>query len=537
MSEETSQVDAADLDVWAFSESGPWCLTPSEIRWSTGLQTLREDVQAEVPKLIRKRFAPPLGRVLRVGIRVGSSLLAWKLRESGSQTALAALSRRLREAFEDLGPAYIKAGQIVSSGRGIYPDELVEEFRRCRDQVPAAPFDVVKQIVEEELGRPLEQVFSSFDRDCVASASIAQVHAATLISGEEVVVKVQRLGVYEQVRLDIAAMAWMARRLIGRIPVATLANPLVLVEVFAETILEELDFRLEAENMLDVARGIHDAGQTMIIVPRPHPEFVTRRMLVMERMHGYAYDDIEEIKRAGIDTEKVVRSMMTSFLEGAMIYGVFHGDLHGGNLFIMDDGRVALMDFGITGRLNEKQRNAFLRALMSGSVNDIKGQLEAFRDLGAFDEDIDIDELIEILRIEERIRAPRDLSKLSTDQLLSDVRGTVKDLMGMGAKLPKSLMLYIKNMIFFDSAMAELAPDMNMLHALAGIYRHFAAHHGETIATLIGFDASRSDRELSSAQVVLAARGDEVGPTHRQLRDERKEMMKKMAARRHPKPT
>lgn len=527
-----SEAPDSDLDIWAFKEAGPWCLDASKIGWCHGLEQLRETVLAEVPTIIRKRFAPPIRRVLRVAVSVGTTLLAWKLRESRSENSMAALSRRLRESFEELGPAYIKVGQIISSGRGLYPDELVEEFKRCRDQVTPEPFEAVKQIVEEELGRPLDEVFSFFDRDCVAAASIAQVHAATLVTGEQVVVKVQRPDVYERIRLDIAAMAWMARRLIGRIPVATLANPLALVEVFAETILEELDFRLEAQNMLDVGKGIHDAGQSAVIVPRPHPELVTRRMLVMERLYGYSYDDVEAIKRAGIDTEQVVRSMMISFLEGAMIFGVFHGDLHGGNLFIMEDGRVALLDFGITGRLKEKQRSAFLRAMMSGSVSDLRGQLAAFRDLGAFDEDIDLDELMQILKIEERTKSPTDRSKVSPEQLLSDMRETMKELMGVGAKLPKSLMLYIKNMIFFDSAMEELAPDMNMLNELAGIYGHFAERHGAAIAAQIGFDASKSKIDLSSAKLALGLGENDEGPTHRQLRARRKKIMAKMAARR-----
>ena len=163
------------------------------------------------------------------------------------------LSRRLRPAFERLGPTYIKLGQIISSGEGIFPEELVEEFRLLRDRVPPEPFSTVRRTIEEDLGRPLADVFVSFDRVPIASASIAQVHAATLRTGERVVVKVQRRTVASLVRLDIAAMSWIAPMLVGRIPIAALTNPPALVELFAETIVEELDFRLEAQNMLDIA--------------------------------------------------------------------------------------------------------------------------------------------------------------------------------------------------------------------------------------------------------------------------------------------
>src|SRR5262249_26790307 len=162
---------------------------------------------------------------------IGTGLLTWALRERrrGGSVSRAALSRRLRRAFERLGPSYIKLGQIISSGRGLFPAELVDEFRACRDQGPPEPFGAVRRVVEEDLGRPLEACFARFEAQCLAAASIAQVHAATLRSGEEVVVKVQRPRVEERVRRDIAAMAWIAPFLVGRLPVAALANPPALV--------------------------------------------------------------------------------------------------------------------------------------------------------------------------------------------------------------------------------------------------------------------------------------------------------------------
>src|SRR5207237_7680004 len=139
--------------------------------------------------------------------------------------------------------------------------------------------------------------------------------------------------------------------LVGRIPVAALANPPALVELFAETIVEELDFRLEAANMLDIAGVFALTGQRAIVVPRPHPTLVTRRVLVMERLDGFSFDDVEGMHAAGIDTSAVVRAGLVAVLEGAVLFGVFHGDLHGGNLVVLADRRVALLDYGLTGRV------------------------------------------------------------------------------------------------------------------------------------------------------------------------------------------
>ncbi len=282
----------------------------------------------------------------------------WALQERRAEdrsVKVAGISRRLRVAAEKLGPTYIKLGQILSSGEGIFPEELVAEFKKCRDQVPPEPWPVVERVVEEELGRRLDTVFASFEETALAAASIAQVHRATLLDGTDVVVKVQRPSVAKRVHQDLKVMAWVAPFLVGRIPVAALANPPALVELFAETITEELDFRLEAENMLDIARSFAELGQRGYVIPRPHPELVTRRMLVMERLEGFRFEDVAGMKAAGVDTVGVVRTGMIGFMEGAMIHGIFHGDLHGGNLFVLPDGRTALLDFGITGRLSETQ--------------------------------------------------------------------------------------------------------------------------------------------------------------------------------------
>ncbi len=528
---ETSEAEGADallIDVerWAFSEGGPWKLHPDAITWSEGLDVVRRAQRDSVPELVAKRRLPPLRRFADAGGRLAFALVAWRLREyrRGGTASRAGLSLRLRRIFERLGPAYIKLGQIVSSGRGLFPDELVEEFKRCRDQVPPEPFESVRRVVEADLGRPLEAVFAHFDPECLAAASIAQVHRAVLLTGEEVVVKVQRPTVSERVHLDIRAMAWIAPRLIGRIPVAALANPPALVELFAETIVEELDFRLEAENMLDVARVLRIAGQEIIVVPRPHPELVTRRVLVMERLEGFSYDDVAGMRAAGVDTEAVLRSMMIAFLEGAMIYGVFHGDMHGGNLFVMPDGRVALFDYGITGRMGEKQRHAFLRMMMTGAVNDIRGQLAAFRDLGALDPDVDLDALVSILKLDQPVRDP---TKMSAEEMMSEIQEVLKALLANGARLPKHLMLYVKDMLFFDGAVAELAPDLNMFAEVARIYGYFAQHHGATIAAQIGFDPAQNELDLTGMKASLGLEGDVETITHRELQDRRRQIQEK----------
>jgi ubiquinone biosynthesis protein len=523
-----------DLDQGSFSDTPPWTLDdPTALAWRRGLGEVRARSIAEVPALTRPSRWPPGARLLTVTRRLGTAVGLWALRErrpSGA-TSRAGISRRLRVAAERLGPTYIKLGQIISSGEGIFPAELVGEFKLCRDRVPAEPFRIVREVIEADLGRPLEEVFRWVDRSPLAAASIAQVHAATLRTGESVVVKVQRPTVARLVRDDLRVMAWLAPKLVGRIPIAALANPPALVELFAETITEELDFRLEAENMLDVAKAFADLGQRNYVIPRPHPTLVTRRVLVMERLDGFRFDDVVGMRDAGVDTEAVVRTGMIGSIEGALIHGIFHGDLHGGNLFVRPDGRTALLDFGITGRLNETKRLAMLRLMMGGSANDIPAQLAALRDLGALPADSDLDEVSRELRLEDPFVDPLSLSG---EQLVGELQQIVKALLGFGARMPKELMLFVKNMVFLDNAIATLAPDLDMIDEVAQMSIYFATRHGERILADVGIDPRLIELDMAGVKANLGVDDSVESLTYRQLQERREAIRDKLSATSRP---
>ncbi len=533
----SSVVTAADLAFGAFTDHGPWTIDdPENLPWRRGLPAVRRAVHAEVPELVRPRRFPPGGRVLRTTALLGRAVGAWAVRErrgraagaAGRSRSVAGLSRRLRIAAEQLGPTYIKLGQIISGGEGVFPEELVSEFKKCRDQVPPEPFPVVRRVVEEDLARPLSAVFSWFSPTPLAAASIAQVHAATLVSGEAVVVKVQRPSVARLVRQDLKVMASVAPLMVGRIPVAALANPPALVELFAETITEELDFRLEAENMLDIAASFASIGQRGFVVPRPHPSLVTRRVIVMERLDGFPFDDVAAMRAAGVDTEAVVRTGMIGHMEGTMIHGIFHGDLHGGNLFVMADGRVALMDFGITGRLDEPRRLALLRLLIGGTMNDVRGQLAALRDLGALPPDTDLDAVIVDLGLD---RPPVDPTTMTGDELVGEIQKTLKALLGIGARMPKELMLFVKNMVFLDGAIATLAPDLDLFAEIAHIAEYFARTHGERIALDVGLDPATWQLDLTGVKASFGLDDKTEGLTYRELQERRRLIQSRLEAR------
>jgi ubiquinone biosynthesis protein len=514
----------SDLEIGSFSDNPPWIVDPEAMPWREVVDDIRWLTRHDLPTLTKPGRIPDIARAATVVRDFGTAVGMWWItgRRRGMQGDRAAsradMSRRLRLSIERLGPTYIKLAQIISSGEGLFPEELVNEFKKCRDQVPAEPFEVVRATVEEDLGATLEDIFSRFDEQPLAAASIAQVHAATLRTGETVVVKVQRTSVARLVDKDIRVMAWLAPFLVGRLPFAALANPPALVELFAETISEELDFRLEAQNMLDVARSFVNLGQRGFIVPRPHPTLVTRRVLVMERLSGINFDDVASMHDAGIDTHAVVRTGMIGFMEGAIIEGIFHGDLHGGNLFVLPDGKVALLDFGITGRMDEVQRKAFLRLMIGATVNDVKMQLSALCELGALPLDTDLDAVIRDLGLD---GPGLDPTQVEPDEMIKEVQKIVKLLLGYGARMPKELMLYVKNLVFLDGTIARLAPDLDLFAEITDISLYFARTHGEKLFAEVGFDASAFAVDLTGVKDSIGLDRSTERFTYRDLQERR----------------
>lgn len=474
----------ADATVGAFTSDPPWIVDPDRMPWRAGVDALRQTAAAQVPDLIRRRRVPP-ARGARVAVRLAASVVPWALRHRRAMSTPAAredLAGRLRPAFESLGTTFIKLGQLMASAEGMLPEAWVREFRLCRDRVPAETFDHVRRVIEEDLGRPVHEVFAEFDPVPLAAASIAQVHAARLRTGEEVVVKVQRPGLDRIVSRDIATMAWLAPIIERRAPQAAVANLPAYIELFADTIVEELDFRLEAQNMLDVAAVLAVHDERAVIVPRPHPELVTRRLLVMERIRGLSLDDADVLREREIDTTPVFRALLLSFFEGAMIHGVFHGDLHGGNMVVGSDGRPCVFDFGITGRFTETKRLALLGLMLDSIGQDAQGLLRHFRDLGGYPPDADVEQLVVELDLDQLMS--QDPTELSADDMAKQLRETMNRLVAHGAKLPKELFLYMKGMVYLTGAVTAVAADVDIFAEIGHLYEAIQARNADHLADL-----------------------------------------------------
>lgn len=268
------------------------------------------------------------------------------------------LPERLRRSFEKLGPAFVKFGQLLASRPDLIPDNFVQELSKLQDDVEKVPFPRIQELIEEELGSSLEDLFESFEREPIAAASIAQVHAAVLKNGKKVAVKVQRPGIDKVLQNDISILRGLAALLDKHIPEARPFNPIGLVEEFFHTILFELDFRVEANNIRKIRQNL--APLKKISIPEVHMHVSTGRVLVQEKLEGIRLSDRESILKNGINPMEIIEEGANAFLHMVMHDGVFHGDLHAGNLFVLPDGKIGIIDFGIVGRLGRRVQNSII---------------------------------------------------------------------------------------------------------------------------------------------------------------------------------
>jgi ubiquinone biosynthesis protein len=392
--------------------------------------------------------------------KVGSTLVRHAVRRGDP------LPRRLRDAFAELGPTYVKVGQVIASSPGLFPREWTDEFGALRDRVPPFSSAEARRIVEEDLARPLSSAFATFDDEPIAAASIAQVHGATLLDGTRVVVKVQRPRLDELVKDDLRALLLVCE-VLERIPQTAIASPRALAEDFARTLHEEMDFRLEAENMERMRSILVETGITDARVPLVHHDLVSRRVLTMERIDGFRFTDVEAMRAAGIDTARLLRIGVQTVVEGVLVHGFFHGDLHAGNVAVLPDGTFVLFDFGIVGRLTESVRGRLAQYLIASTTNDYEAMINSLRSFGSVPADTDVAAMAADVQQQ---YAPFVENGVVVAQLGELMETMIRSMVKYKARIPRELVLLSKQMLYLEGAAHALAPDMDLLQEQNLIY-------------------------------------------------------------------
>ncbi|NOX19732.1 MAG: AarF/ABC1/UbiB kinase family protein [Nitrospirae bacterium] len=373
-----------------------------------------------------------------------------------------AVAERLRIAFGELGPSFIKLAQLLSSRPDLITKTFADEFKKLQDEVPPFPFEEVRRIIKEDMGREPEILFNYIDPHPVAAASIAQVHYATLKDDTPVVIKIQRPNIKDIIETDITIMKAIANLLVKYIPETELFNPPGIVEEFARTIRKELDFTEEAKNMCRFRRNF--SGHPHIYIPKLYPHLLSKRMIVMERIEGVRIDDIEAITRMGHDRTELAKKGVDAYFKMFLEDVFFHADPHPGNIFVMPDGRIGLVDFGIVGWLTPDIMESIAQALIALVKKDFDSLIEQYIALGLVTEEVDLESFKREFKADiiDFLIPLYDMtiSEINIAQYLDTlIHIAIKHKL----KIPSDLLLLNKCMLILDNIGRELDPNFNFI--------------------------------------------------------------------------
>ncbi len=365
---------------------------------------------------------------------------------------------RLVMALEELGPTFIKFGQILSTRSYLLPSGYAAALTRLQDEVSPFPIEDVRRTVEQELGKPPEGLFASFDEHPFASASIAQVHRATLPSGEAVVVKVRRPGVRETLELDIMILHELAELLETYVPESRRYDPKGIVREFERTSRREIDFTAEAAN-LDVFRH-NFADVPDIHIPVVYRKLSTEKVLTTEYIDGIKISNVDELKRADLDLPTVARLGARAVLKQVFEDGLFHADPHPGNLFVMPDGKIAVVDFGIVGRLTRQEIDDLTEFFIAVVKGDGERLLVAVERMNVLPDDVDRRSALEDAMLFLDKYKTQDLGDRNMKQMFQEV---IYFMRRYRVRVKTELLLLSKALGTYEDVGRKLDPDFNMI--------------------------------------------------------------------------
>jgi len=412
-----------------------------------------------------------LGKIIRIFVKHGLGDIAERLFKKAEKEPVDQRQKewtvkngfpspqRIRCVLEELGPSFIKLGQLMSTRADIFPPEYIEEFTKLQDQVPPVPFSDIKRVIEQELRRPLEEIFEEFTPKSMAAASVAQVHLAKLFSGEEIAVKVIRPNIDKEIRKDIRLMYSMAKRAEKISEIARVIGAINLVKEFERVIFKELDMFIEAGNIEKFANNFKSDDE--IYIPKVYWDYTTKSVLTMEHIPGIKMDQVDEISAHGIDPKDIAMIGLRSFSRQLMDFGLFHADPHSGNTIVMFDGRVSLIDFGITGYLDDETMHQIAYLLLGYAEHDYDMVMDALLAAGLIDEEtMDLKSFRTDLKDMSESFYGRSLQTISVRDVYDQI---IQLIYKYKIRLPRNLLLLFKTFIQTEALGKILGSDASIL--------------------------------------------------------------------------
>ncbi|MGX2959000.1 ABC1 kinase family protein [Peribacillus sp. JNUCC 23] len=370
------------------------------------------------------------------------------------------IGQRIRTFLEDLGPTFIKLGQIASTRRDIIPEHIIVELEKLQDRVPPFSFEQVHSIIENELGDQLDRLFAEFNETPLATASIGQVHWARLHTGEEIAIKVQRPNIRPIIETDIEILEDLARLMESRLSWAKRYRLYEMIEEFSKALQAELDYHVEGNNSEKIANQFNN--QANIRIPDIYWDFSTKKVLTMEYIKGTKISQLKELDLLGYDRKIIAKRVTNSMLHQILIEGFFHGDPHPGNMMVLPDEVVVFMDFGMVGRLTSDMKYQLASLVISLKRGDTSGIIKAISKMGILPDQInmsllraDVDELKD-----KYYHLP--LSQISLGEAVNDLF-TVSFYHQI--QIPADMTMLGKALLTVEGVVADLDPDFNMVQA------------------------------------------------------------------------
>lgn len=393
--------------------------------------------------------------------------VAWRARrdEEARRELAGAAGAGLVDAFMTLGPTFVKLGQLVASSPGMFPRSLADACLRTLDDVPPFPAAEALAIVEQDLGVPAATAFRHVEAVPLSAASIAQVHGCTLADGRDAVIKVQRPDIRDRMNRDLRIMLRIAR-VVDRTERGHLINAPGIVEDLHQVTNEELNFALEAFRQAAFRENIGAFGDNRwITAPEVYWSHCGPRVICMERLHGTPMDRFARVRAQGFDGELVLRRGLKVWMEAALAHGPFHGDVHAGNIWVLDDGRAAYLDFGIMGEIEGAHRDAMRDALFTVAIDgDYTRIVRAWQRAGILADDVGpVEDMAARLKMVLDPMLDMTLGEAKLADILSQQLELQQE---YGARAARELVLVSKQIMYFERYASELAPDYNMARDL-----------------------------------------------------------------------